>query len=945
MRTRLLASLALFIGWTNADAMIMAFNVPTSETIFTTAEVDGFLFTSEHFHLMGDGYFASNGTTYLSYESGRGRPITMSLVGGGTFALRGFDGAEAVTTSPQDRPAAEAIRVVGYRADGSTVTAELWLDAVHDGGSAGSANDFQPFTLSGAFSNLTSVVFTGIRTDGRDGGIALDNLDIETGASTGDTSPPTVSVSSPGPGVVSGSITVVAVAGDNVGVSGVQFKLDGVSLGSADTQSPYEITWDTTSVADGAHTISAEARDAANNVGSSSVVVTVSNGALSGLPFFMDFDGVNDYLDVADASNLTFGNGFTDAPFTIEAWFMPDTMSVKQNLIGKWGNNANQEYKLYIAANTIRLDLKDSTRQAIVSAYTMGSQASLVGSWHHLGVTYDGRGGAAAAGGITFYIDGVSVPLTRTNSASYVAMVDSAATLQIGRESAQFKQYFGGLDEIRIWNVLRTQSQIQSRRFSEVAGTEPGLVAYWKMNEAAGSSLADSSSGGNPATAHNGPTWVAGGIMEPPVVDTNPPAISNVVANSLTDTSVTIAFSTDETATGWVSYSAGVSCPCVDVYSQGPGTVHSIRLTSLAPSTMYQYTPKAVDAAGNLRVGPVLNFTTLAPPPDTVSPTVSVTSPTTSTVFGTITMGANATDNVGVVGVQFKLDGVNVGAEDTTAPYSISWDSTAVADGSHTITAEARDASSNVGSSSMVVSVSNHAPVSTPYFLAFDGVNDYVAVAGPVGLSFGNGLSDTPLTIETWFRPNSMTTKQNLIGRWGSSADQEYKLYIAAGTIRFDLRDSTRSAIVSAYTTDSQAALTGGWHHVAVTYDGRGGAAAANGITIYVDGAPVRVTRLNSTSYVAMQQSTASLQIGRESPSFKQYNGALDEMRLWNVAHTQGQIQTHMTSEMAAAEAGLVAYWKFNEGTGVAAADSSQTGNLATIFNGPAWNPGGPFGP
>ncbi len=58
MRTRLLASLALLVGWTSADAMIMAFNVPTSETIFTTAEVDGFLFTSEHFHLMGDGYFA-----------------------------------------------------------------------------------------------------------------------------------------------------------------------------------------------------------------------------------------------------------------------------------------------------------------------------------------------------------------------------------------------------------------------------------------------------------------------------------------------------------------------------------------------------------------------------------------------------------------------------------------------------------------------------------------------------------------------------------------------------------------------------------------------------------------------------------------------------------------------------------------------------------------------
>src|SRR6266850_8065845 len=57
---------------------------------------------------------------------------------------------------------------------------------------------------------------------------------------------------------------------------------------------------------------------------------------------------------------------------------------------------------------------------------------------------------------------------------------------------------------------------------------------------------------------------------------------------------------------------------------------------------------------------------------DKTAPTVTITVPSAgSTVAGTITVSANATDNGTVAGVQFKLDGVNLGAEDTAAPYSV----------------------------------------------------------------------------------------------------------------------------------------------------------------------------------------------------------------------------------------------------------------------------------
>lgn len=88
--------------------------------------------------------------------------------------------------------------------------------------------------------------------------------------------------------------------------------------------------------------------------------------------------------------------------------------------------------------------------------------------------------------------------------------------------------------------------------------------------------------------------------------------------------------------------------------------------------------------------------------PDVTPPVVSVTAPSAGSVSGTVTLTASATDVVGVVGVQFKVDGASVGSEDTVAPYSISWDSTTVQNGSRALTAVARDAAGNSATSATV---------------------------------------------------------------------------------------------------------------------------------------------------------------------------------------------------------------------------------------------------
>ena len=99
-----------------------------------------------------------------------------------------------------------------------------------------------------------------------------------------------------------------------------------------------------------------------------------------------------------------------------------------------------------------------------------------------------------------------------------------------------------------------------------------------------------------------------------------------------------------------------------------------------------------------------------SPITDTGAPTIAITAPAAgTTVSGAgVAVSATATDDVGVAGVQFKLDGVNLGAEDTTAPYGVAWDTTTAINGSHALTAVARDAAGNTTTSATVtITVAN----------------------------------------------------------------------------------------------------------------------------------------------------------------------------------------------------------------------------------------------
>ncbi len=114
---------------------------------------------------------------------------------------------------------------------------------------------------------------------------------------------------------------------------------------------------------------------------------------------------------------------------------------------------------------------------------------------------------------------------------------------------------------------------------------------------------------------------------------------------------------------------------------------------------------------------------------DVTPPTVAITFPASgATISGSVVVTANAADNVGVIGVQFQLDGTNLGAEATTAPWGMTWDTTTASPGSHTLTAGARDAAGNRTTSAPV----NVTVTATPSF-----------VFSPTSLSFGSQQINT----------------------------------------------------------------------------------------------------------------------------------------------------------------------------------------------------------
>ncbi len=192
--------------------------------------------------------------------------------------------------------------------------------------------------------------------------------------------------------------------------------------------------------------------------------------------------------------------------------------------------------------------------------------------------------------------------------------------------------------------------------------------------------------------------------------------------------------------------------------------------------------------------------------------------------------------------------------------------------------------------------------------LAFDGVNDGVFVSSPSALNFS-----TTFTLEAWIRPTDATSLQYIILKGIDPDSGQISIHIFNGRYRFAIIDPP--GINSIF--ESGPIVAGDlnhWVHLAAVRNGQF-------VNFYRNGEVISIGAI--APQAAFIQGPWS--IGRSFPGAGQFNGLIDEVRMWNVARTSTQIQAADDQVLPASTPNLVAYYRFEETGGDAIVDSGAT--------------------
>ncbi len=201
--------------------------------------------------------------------------------------------------------------------------------------------------------------------------------------------------------------------------------------------------------------------------------------------------------------------------------------------------------------------------------------------------------------------------------------------------------------------------------------------------------------------------------------------------------------------------------------------------------------------------------------------------------------------------------------------------------------------------------------------LSFDGVADYVYV------NPGVVLSNSSFSIEFWAQraPTPPSNLQVLFNQGTQATNQFLKIQFNGANITFGFWADDLSGSA---TVDSS------WHHWAFTYD-----ATTRARNIFMDGEVIA----QDTASANYQGSGPLFLSGLLGTSQYCYAGILDDVRIWNVARSQADIVAQMSYPLTGRESNLLAYWKFDEGSGTTAHDATGHGYDGTLDNGPQWTP------
>jgi len=209
------------------------------------------------------------------------------------------------------------------------------------------------------------------------------------------------------------------------------------------------------------------------------------------------FDGTDDYVDLGDITQLN-----NAAAVTIEGW-ANQTVNTNSEYIFSKADGFDNDIRIRTSGGSFIIDWGNgSDAYATWSGYSTTISSA---TWFHWAVVFDGSG-LANADRLKLYIDGSITPIVIVFTGTIPATTSSSLSGDNAYLSSAFTPFGGKMDEVRIWSVARTGTQINDYYDKLVSGATANLVANWRMNEGTGTTLYDETSNDWDGTI-SGSTW------------------------------------------------------------------------------------------------------------------------------------------------------------------------------------------------------------------------------------------------------------------------------------------------------------------------------------------------------------------------------------------------------------------------------------------------------
>jgi hypothetical protein len=463
--------------------------------------------------------------------------------------------------------------------------------------------------------------------------------------------------------IVSGTVTLSASA-DAPGLASVEFQVSGVDVAPAVTSGACSVPWDTRTAGDGVRTVVAIGRDSQGvAVSSTPILVTVLNTSTDlAAPTVSVTSPAN---GATVSGNVSLTAAASDNTGVVGVWFSVDGINLgSEDTLAPYGASW-------------------STQSVANGAHVVTATAR------------DSGGNTATSGPVVVTVSNANndsiAPTVAITSPSGGSTVGGTITL-----SASASDNIG---------VAGVQWLLDGAAFGAEMTSSPYAVSW------------------NTTTAANGGHTLRAVARDNAGNRTTSAAVSVTVSNVPDSTSPTVSLSSPAdgatvsnviTVSASASDNVGVAGVRFTIDGATIGTEDTTSPYSISWNTgtvaSGAHTLRAVarDAAGNTRTSTSRTIT-VANLQDTTPPSVNIAAPSAdAAVSGAVLVTASASDNAGILGVQFLLDNANLGAEVMSAPYQVSWPSNLVLNGAHTLTARARDAAGNTRTSaSITVNVSN----------------------------------------------------------------------------------------------------------------------------------------------------------------------------------------------------------------------------------------------